>query len=92
MVGPARKREAVEHVRRSLEVSERRACRATEQPRSTQRYCLKRWDKDKGLREEILRLAERKKRAGCRTVWRDLRRAGKNFIPSHLPKPPVIQI
>ena len=76
MVGPARKREAVEHVRRSLEVSERRACRATEQPRSTQRYRLKRWDKDKGLREEILRLAERKKRAGCRTVWRDLRRAG----------------
>ena len=28
MVGPARKREAVVHVRRSLEVSERRACRA----------------------------------------------------------------
>ena len=43
MVGPARKREAVEHVRRSLAVSERRACQATGQPRSTQRYLLKRW-------------------------------------------------
>ena len=76
MVGPARKREAVEHVRRSLAVSERRACQATGQPRSTQRYRLKRWEKDKALREEIVRLAGMKTRAGCRTVWRHLRRAG----------------
>ena len=53
MVGPARKREAVVHVRQSLDVSERRACRATKQPQSTQRYHLKRLDKDKALLEEI---------------------------------------
>ena len=76
MVGPARKREAVVHVRRSLEVSERRACRATGQARSTQRYPLKRADKDKALREEILRLSGKEKRAGCRTIWRQLRRDG----------------
>ena len=76
MVGPARKREAVEHVRRSLAVSERRACQATGQPRSTQRYRLKRWEKYKALREAIVRHAGMKTRAGCRTVWRHLRRAG----------------
>jgi transposase InsO family protein len=76
MVGPARKREAVVHVRQSLDVSERRACRATRQPRSTQRYHLKRLDKDKALLEEILRLSSKEKRAGCRTVWRYLRRNG----------------
>jgi putative transposase len=38
-VSPTRRREAVSHVRRSLAgVSERRACRALDQPRSTQRY------------------------------------------------------
>ena len=76
MVGPARKREAVVHVRQSLDVSERRACRATMQPRSTQRYHLKRLDKDKALLEEILRLSGKEKRAGCRTVWHHLRRNG----------------
>ena len=77
MVGPARKREAVVHVRQSLDVSERRACRATRQPRSTQRYHLKRLDKDKALVEEILRLSAKEKRAGCRTVWHHLRRNGR---------------
>ena len=38
MVGPERKREAVRHVRRELEVSERRACTMIRKPRSTQRY------------------------------------------------------
>jgi putative transposase len=76
MVGPARKREAVVHVRRRLEVSERRACQATGQSRSTQRYLLKRPDKDKALREEILKLSGKEKRAGCRTIWRQLRRDG----------------
>lgn len=65
MVGPARKREAVVHVRRSLNVSERGACRATRQPRSTQRYQLNRLDKDKALLKEILRLSAKEKRAGC---------------------------
>ena len=76
MVGPARKREAAVHVRRSLEVSERRACRTTGQARSNQRYPLRRPDKDKALREEILKLSGKEKRAGCHTIWRQLRRDG----------------
>lgn len=38
MVGPARKREAVVHLQRELELSERRACKVVGQGRSTQRY------------------------------------------------------
>ena len=38
LLSPARRRAAVEHVRRRLGVSERRACRVIAQPRSTQRY------------------------------------------------------
>jgi hypothetical protein len=37
-VSPARRRSAVAHVQRDVNVSERRACRALDQPRSTQRY------------------------------------------------------
>jgi len=37
-VSPARRRSAVAHVQRDVGVSERRACRALGQPRSTQRY------------------------------------------------------
>jgi transposase InsO family protein len=37
-VSPSRKREAVEHLEASFEVSERRACDVVDQPRSTQRY------------------------------------------------------
>jgi putative transposase len=76
MVGPAPKRDAVAHVRRGLEVSERRACQATGQSRSTHLYLLKGADKDKALREEILRLSGKEKRAGCRTILRRLRRDG----------------
>jgi len=37
-VSPTRRRSTVEHVQRDVGVSERRACRALGQPRSTQRY------------------------------------------------------
>ena len=52
MVGPARKREAVRHVEGVLEVSERRACRTTRQPRSTQRYRGRKRGKDAVLAAE----------------------------------------
>jgi hypothetical protein len=84
MVGPARRREALVHLRQSLDVSERRACRATKQPRSTQRYRLKRLDKDKELLEEILRLPAKEKRAGYRTAWRHLRRNGWEVNPKRV--------
>jgi len=40
MVGPARKREAVGHLQRELELSQRRACKVVGQPRATQRTWL----------------------------------------------------
>src|SRR5438067_1376386 len=40
MVSPARRRDAVAYLQRRHRVSERRACRVVDQPRSTQRYEL----------------------------------------------------
>jgi hypothetical protein len=44
-----RRRAAVEHVRRRLGVSARRACRAIAQPRSSQRYAVHKADPDRAL-------------------------------------------
>ena len=44
MVTPAARREAVAHLRRSYEMSERRACAITAVDRSMVRYCSKRPD------------------------------------------------
>ena len=41
MVGPTRKRTAVEHLQRELELSQRRACKVVGQPRATQRQASK---------------------------------------------------
>ena len=81
MVGPARKREAVAHLEGILEVSERRACKAIVQPRSTQRYRERRRDKDAALAAELRRISAAQPRAGYRIdlssktwtgVWRFL--------------------
>ena len=49
MVSPARNREAVVHLERALHVSQRRACKVINQPRSTQRYASARPAKDAKL-------------------------------------------
>ena len=76
MVGPARKREAVGHLRHSLELSERRACKVVGQPRSTQRYTVERSDEEDRLRQELRQLSRHRPRAGYRTAARCLRRDG----------------
>jgi putative transposase len=76
MVGPARKREAVAHVQRRLDASERRACRSLGQPRSTQRYRCQRTQIDAGLVRAMRRIAGHEPRAGYRTVARYLRWEG----------------
>ena len=53
-MSPARRRAAVEHVRRKLGVSERRACRAIGQARSTQRYVGEKADRDRALAERMM--------------------------------------
>lgn len=76
MVGPARKREAVTHVRQNLGTSERRACKSLGQPRSTQRYHGRRRESDAGLVRAMRRIAAKEPRAGYRSVARYLRREG----------------
>ena len=76
MVGPARKREAVRHVGEVLEVSERRACGVTVQPRATQRYRGKQRGKDAALVVELRRISAEHPRAGYRMAAALLRRAG----------------
>ncbi|MEP6671432.1 MAG: IS3 family transposase [Chthoniobacter sp.] len=76
MVGPARKREAVQHVEQVLNVSERRACGVTAQPRATQRYRGRRRDKDARLIAELRRISAAHPRAGYRRATALLRRAG----------------
>lgn len=64
------------HVRRVLGVSERRACRAMGQARSTQRYEARKPDKDGPLRKRLRVLSRRHPRYGYRRVWALLRREG----------------
>jgi putative transposase len=76
-LSPTRRRAAVEHVRRHLGVSERRACKAIGQPRSTQRYVgppKAEWDRD--LLERMVVLSRENPRYGYRRVWALLRREG----------------
>ena len=48
-MSPTRRREAVDGAQRTLEVSERRACKVLRQPRGTQRYRARRPDRDRLL-------------------------------------------
>lgn len=76
MVGPARKREAVTHLEESLQVSERRACGVTAQPRATQRYRGRRRGQEAVLITELRRISAQHPRAGYRMATALLRRAG----------------
>jgi transposase InsO family protein/transposase-like protein len=68
MTSPAKRREAVEQVCQTLQVSERRACRALEQARSTQRYARVTTDDEEILTQEVVRLASKFGRYGYRRV------------------------
>ena len=58
MTSPAKKRRAVEMVVEKLKVSERRACKVLEQPRSTQRKKKKEKLDEAQLTEDIIKLAK----------------------------------
>jgi putative transposase len=66
----------VRHVQKKFEVSERRACRAIGQPRSTQRYPSRKADRDRPVVERMLALSTQNPRYGYRRVWALLRREG----------------
>jgi putative transposase len=76
MVSPGRRRACVEHVARRLGVSERRACAALGQHRSTQRKAPRIPDDEARLTADILELAKRFGRYGYRRITALLRDAG----------------
>lgn len=63
-------------MQRVLAVSERRACRVLEQPRSTHRYQGTLIDRDKGLVDAMKEKADQKKRWGYRQITAHLNKAG----------------
>mgnify|MGYP001054254367 CR=1 FL=1 len=64
------------HVQRTLDVSERRACRVLGQPRSTQRYPAKRPDQDRILVKAMDGLRRKHPRFGYRRIRRELVKTG----------------
>src|SRR6186713_1586782 len=66
----------IEHVRRELGVSERRACATLGQHRSTQRKVPRGRDDEERLRADIVELARQYGRYGYRKIAELLRRAG----------------
>lgn len=69
MVSPARRRDAVGHVRERLPVSERKACSALAQPRSSQRYRSRGGGgEEERLEKRMLELVGERPRFGCRRI------------------------
>jgi putative transposase len=75
-LSPAKRRRTVERVVSKILGSERRACRALGQPRSTQQYRARGRDDGPRLVEDIVRLASQYGRYGYRRVTELLRREG----------------
>ena len=74
LLSPARRRACIEHVRRELRVSERRACAALGQHRSTQRKMPQGRDDEERLTADIIELARQYGRYGYRKIAALLRR------------------
>jgi putative transposase len=66
----------VKHLQQRFEVSERRACRTVDQPRSSQRYISTKIGKDAALSHRMVALSTKNPRYGYRRVWALLRREG----------------
>nr|BAM13940.1 hypothetical protein [Pseudomonas sp. K-62] len=75
-LSPARRRACVEHIIDVLHVSERRACRALGQHRSTQRKVPRGRDDEEALTADLVALAERYGRYGYRKISALLKAAG----------------
>lgn len=63
-------------MRRSLKISERRACRVLGQPRQTQRYRPRIKEQERRLVERMLALVRAHPRYGYRRIWALLKREG----------------
>ncbi len=76
MVGPAAKREAVAHLRGTMEMSERRACTLIAADRTMIRYRSRR-PPETALRARLRELANQRRRFGYRRLFILLRREGE---------------
>ena len=75
-MSPARRRACVEHIRSVLTISERRACRALGQHRSTQRKAPRGREDEEQLTADLIELARQYGRYGYRKITALLRDAG----------------
>jgi len=66
----------VEHAQHVFAISQRRACRAIQQPRSTQRYRMRLGEKETPLTQRMVALATRYGRYGYRRITALLRQEG----------------
>lgn len=80
-MSPARRRQAVRHVRQQLGISERRACRVLNQPRSTQRHDHHLPEEESRLVSRMVELTTQYGRYGYRRITVLLRQEG--FIVNH---------
>src|SRR5262249_297724 len=76
LLSPAHRRACIEHVRGVLSISERRACAALGQHRSTQRKIPRGRADAEGVSADIIALARQYGRYGYRKVAELLRQAG----------------
>src|SRR3954467_12930601 len=76
LLSPARRRACVEHIRSVLNISERRACRALGQHRSTQRKTPRGQEDEEQLTADLIELARQYGRYGYRKITALLREAG----------------
>ena len=59
----------MEHLQKDFKVSERRACRVVDQPRSSQRYSSTKAELDTALMQRMVALSRENPRYGYRRVW-----------------------
>ena len=64
------------HLHKSFRVSERRACRVVDQPRSSQRHVSTKAGKDVAILKRMTALSRENPRYGYRRIWALLRREG----------------
>ncbi|TXM93080.1 IS3 family transposase [Methylobacterium sp. WL116] len=76
VLSPARRRACVEHIQLTMNISERRACRALGQHRSTQRKVPRGRDDEEALTADLVALAEKYGRYGYRKISALLKAAG----------------
>ncbi|WP_238273001.1 IS3 family transposase [Methylobacterium cerastii] len=76
LLSPARRRACVEHIQLTMNISERRACRALGQHRSTQRKVPRGRDDEEALTADLVALAEKYGRYGYRKISALLKAAG----------------